>query len=215
MNDIERLYALFAAVPDGDEAIEKAGGRIAQPESPISGIRNVDGIKMPAEEFEADLRGFSGSTEFFRWSALCRNSVLTEGTQFLAESAQCYWLMDLITSVQELPAVRQEEFQVWYIRVHDGHEPPPKPWPGPGGEIQECSRRYAWVWASDGRGSHDGGAKLLYVQFIPYTDFPLGVAQCPYPPPPFIGESGLADAFKLYVARNELGGITILLPSEY
>lgn len=42
----------------------------------------------------------------------------------------------------------------------------------------------------------DGNGNKLKVQLIPYTDFPL-------------------DTIKLYAVRNELKGMTLMLPSEY
>ena len=56
---------------------------------------------------EIDLKNalaeYSGSQQFFRVSAFARNSVVTEGVKFLADEAQCYWLLDMVVS--HLPAV--------------------------------------------------------------------------------------------------------------
>ena len=49
-----------------------------------------------------ELNQFIGSQTFTRWSVLSQ-SVLTEGTQYLAETGNCYWLFDAIQShVDEL-----------------------------------------------------------------------------------------------------------------
>ena len=58
------------------------------------------------------LAEYSGSQQFFRFSAFARNFVVTEGVKFLADEAQCYWLLDVIVS--HLPAViaADEEFAV-------------------------------------------------------------------------------------------------------
>lgn len=235
---VELLCEMFANVP-ADEPVGKGGGRIldammeaseslaegearmieasldAGDKDVFTGTRNVDGKKMSAEDIEESLGQFSGTTQWFKWSALFPRDLLTDGTQFLAEAAQCYWLMDVIASAQIVDKVKKQDFQVWHIRVHHGHPLPPKPWPGPGEELQECSGRYAWVWATDGRGSNDTDPRLLYIQLIPFTDFPLAVARSNFTPPHLGGNPGAPDTFKLYAARNELGGITILLPGEY
>ena len=58
------------------------------------------------------LAEYSGSEHFYRVSAFMRNFIVTEGVKFLADAAQCYWLLDVIVS--HLPAViaAGEEFAV-------------------------------------------------------------------------------------------------------
>ena len=45
----------------------------------------------------------------------------------------------------------------------------------------------------------DGNGKILVTQKIEYTDFPLG----------------RSETFKMFAERNELGGVTVMLPSEH
>lgn len=59
---------------------------------------------------------------------------------------------------------------------------------------QHGDKRSATAWCQD-----DQPGRVLVKQEIEYTDFPLG----------------LSAPFRLYAARNELGGVTIMLPSEY
>lgn len=126
-----------------------------------------------APEIRQALSDFHGSCEFVRWSFLFRRDVLTEGAHYLAESAQCFWLMDAIASHQTSPKVRSEEFQVWSLR--------------PAG----LDRDGAWILTGE-----DGNGNGLADQVIQFTDFPL-------------------DAIRLFACRNEQGGVTIMLPSEY
>lgn len=56
-----------------------------------------------AERISAALPGFIGTTGYYK-HAIIRGSraviYLTDGTRYLAEEAQCYWLMDLVLSVR-------------------------------------------------------------------------------------------------------------------
>lgn len=58
------------------------------------------------------LAEYSGSEHFYKVSAFAPNFIITEGVKFLADEAQCYWLLDVIVS--HLPAViaADEEFAV-------------------------------------------------------------------------------------------------------
>ena len=100
--------------------------------------------KMPLTQ--ADLDQFTGTETYHRWSALYPNFVLTDGTYYLAEQANAYWLMDLIASYQTHRMQTKQPFQVWTLTVHE-HE--------------------GKVTATDGNGH------ILISQEIPHTDFPL------------------------------------------
>ena len=47
---------------------------------------------------ELDLSGFTGSESYYRFSGIFKNFLLTDGAQYLAENAGCFWLMDAIAS---------------------------------------------------------------------------------------------------------------------
>ena len=66
------------------------------------------------DELISELNNFYGSETFKRWSPLSKD-VATEGVIFLAENADCFWLLDLIASHQLEPKVKREEFQVWKL----------------------------------------------------------------------------------------------------
>jgi hypothetical protein len=73
-----------------------------------------------ANAFYAQLNQFTGSTEFYpHWLAGFR---YTEGVQFLAEHAHCYWLIDLIASLQvkALEDAWLRDFQLWELFVSSG-----------------------------------------------------------------------------------------------
>lgn len=208
-----------ASEVDADAEISRIEGQIRS----IMGVDQSDArptVSEPtakgslAEELPGELRMFTGTTEWHRWSILFRKDLLTDGAKYLAEKAGCYWLMDLIASVQTLAKVKRQDLQVWYVAVCTA-PPPPKPWRWrpDGTELEECGGTWAWVWCEDGRERVDS---VVYTQLVPYTDFPLGRHDGGTLLPP----SGRTPAdrhqtFKLFACRNELGGITIMLPYEY
>ena len=129
-------------------------------------------VKMTAEALEQDLAHFTGSETWTR-HPMVRSVVSTEGVQFLAEQAGAHWLVDIIAIAQRhSPKVRTEPFQVWTLSR-------PKKQPS-----TACT-----VAAEDGDG------KRLYLQRIPFTDFPL-------------------QGITLYCAEGD-GHRVIMLPSEY
>jgi len=102
---------------------------------------------MTAEEIKEVLPGFIGSTEYYRSSIFARNVYHTDGVQWLADMARCFWMIDAIVSHQTNVRVSGEEFQVWTLKVvnHKG--------------LLTCG---------------DGDDTPPFVtQEIPYTNFPL------------------------------------------
>ena len=71
----------------------------------------------------------------------------TDGVKYLAESCECFWLIDLISSYQADPKIKNEEFQVFKLKVNPD--------------------KTATVEISDG--NHN----ILATQDIEFTDFPL------------------------------------------
>ena len=46
---------------------------------------------------DIDLNNFTGTEAYYRWTPLSK-SVLTDGTKYVAEKLQAYWLFDAIAS---------------------------------------------------------------------------------------------------------------------
>lgn len=70
------------------------------------------------------LRGFTGTENWYRWSPLFPRVLLTDGTKYVAETAGeqgAYWLMDAIASYQpELQKKRKmQDFQLWTLAVNE------------------------------------------------------------------------------------------------
>lgn len=69
------------------------------------------------------LTQFTGTERWFRHE-IFKMFLYTDGIQFLAEQAKCYWLVDQIFGLQyESAAIRKEAFQCWTLKVENnvGH----------------------------------------------------------------------------------------------
>jgi len=119
-------------------------------------------------EIESGLEQFTGTEHYYRHSP---GFVLTDGAKWLAESAGCYWLYDIAWSVAQKPKLRREPF--WTLTLTTGIE-------AHKGKVKIT----------------DGNDRVLYVQSIPYTDFPL-------------------PTITLFIEADGLGSRVILLPGEH
>ena len=99
----------------------------------------------PTQEIIATLSNFTGTTAYYRYSPIFRNFVLTDGSKYLAEACDAFWLCDAIAS--HLPSYRDEGFVVARLFVIDG----------------EASLTF-----------DDGNGNILASQEIEFTTFPLG-----------------------------------------
>jgi hypothetical protein len=102
---------------------------------------------MNAEEMKEVLPGFKGTMGYYRSSAFARNIYHTDGVQWLADVAHCFWLIDAIVSHQSNVRVSCEPFQMWTLKVEN---------------------RQAVLTCGDG-----DDTPPFVTQKIPYTDFPL------------------------------------------
>ena len=107
------------------------------------------GINMETKviEIQNELRQFCGTEQYHKLTLGSLKG--TDGVAYLCERVSCYWLIDIIASVQ--PMLKRkggDEFQVWTLKVNlKDHT-----------AVVRCS---------------DGNENELYVQEIGYTDFPL------------------------------------------
>jgi hypothetical protein len=92
-----------------------------------------------------DLSQFTGSENWYQHSLL-KSVFYTDGAKYVAQRGKAYWLLDLIASAQCVKKVKQEEFQVWTLKVND----------------------HKGVITAD-----DGDGRVIYSQKIEFTDFPL------------------------------------------
>jgi hypothetical protein len=95
---------------------------------------------------ESDLSGFTGTENYYRWSILARNCLLTDGAKFLAEKGGAFWFMDIIASI--LAKIKPHGFCVCKITKNKT---------GSGA-----------VFTAD-----DGNGNVFYRQVIKYTDAPF------------------------------------------
>jgi hypothetical protein len=103
-----------------------------------------------------NLNQFSGTENYHRVSILHGKMVITDGVKYLADEAGCYWLLDIVASVQHLPRMQREEFQVWELK-----------------KLDDPTLSKAQVVCTD------GNERKLYKQDIPFTDFPFDAISHP------------------------------------
>ncbi|MEG3898147.1 hypothetical protein QT989_21110 [Microcoleus sp. SVA1_B6] len=114
---------------------------------------------MDAETLSKNLKHFGGTEQYYKhWLGIH----YTDGVKYLAENAQCYWLIDAIAShqpkVQKMQRLR--EFQLWFLHVGDAHEfIKPK---GSNSAVLTC-------WED----TPTKETQPAVIQQIPFTDFPL------------------------------------------
>jgi hypothetical protein len=90
----------------------------------------------------AMLTHFTGTERYYRIS---RRHLLTDGTKYLAEEAECFWMMDAIAShVSEIGT------HDWFVQV----------------KVQVHGIQATMIY-------DDGNGNELARQEIPYTDFPM------------------------------------------
>lgn len=105
------------------------------------------------QEILSELAQFRGTENYYVHKMFGFGQIyLTEGVAYLRQSCSCFWLMDLILSVQRMqPTLAGQEFQVWELKKLDDE---------------------SWViTCTDGDGNED--ENLLYKQIIPFSSFPL------------------------------------------
>jgi len=118
-----------------------------------------------AAQLESDLAHFfGGDDQYAHWS---RRLIYTAGVQFLAERADCYWLIDAIASYLSGRTRQQIEtatdgLQIWRLRVD--HSGTPK-----------CTKRSPMAVLTCSRDLMENGETVAECvrQAIPFTDFPL------------------------------------------
>lgn len=95
------------------------------------------------EEIQNNLPYFTGTEHYYQYNFGIK---LTDGVKYLADSCDCYWLLDIVASYQVDEKIKNEEFQVYKLNVKDNSA------------VLEIT---------------DGNYNILATQEIEYTDFPL------------------------------------------
>ena len=104
-----------------------------------------------------ELMQFTGTMQYHKITSFSK-LVVTDGILYLCEKAKCYWLIDVVVSVQHLRKVNEhKEFLIWKIyKSKTG---------GKGCRVDA-------YWDSEEDGTFSVG-KLIYSQKIGYTTFPF------------------------------------------
>ena len=66
-----------------------------------------------------NLAHFNGSESLYTHTVGGSSILYTEGILYVAETCECYWLLDFILSHQNSPILNQEDFQIWNIIKHE------------------------------------------------------------------------------------------------
>ncbi len=108
----------------------------------------METVTMSAGVLKAALRNFTGTEAYHQHRSLGKCSILlTDGCHYLAEKAQCYWLVDLIMSYQHRKDIADTLLQVWILKKQEDNT-----W------TVHCT---------------DGNYTVLARQDIEHSDFPL------------------------------------------
>jgi hypothetical protein len=114
---------------------------------------------MDAETLSQNLQQFCGTEQYYKhWLGFS----YTDGVKYLAENAQCFWLIDAIGSHQPRAnrIHRLTEFQIWFLHVGNAHEFI-KP-SGNNAAVLTC-------WEDTPK----PGSEPAIIQQVEYTNFPL------------------------------------------
>ncbi len=104
---------------------------------------------MESKQLLNELQKFSGTEHYY--TSTFKRLLLTDGIHYLREQANCYWLIDIVESVQHLNNIKHNDaFIVWKIEKH------------------ESDKATITAWADTPYRSD-----LLYKQELEYTDFLL------------------------------------------
>jgi len=96
-----------------------------------------------------ELENFSGTYDYYL--STFKKLKLTDGVNYLRNKVNCYWLIDIVESVQHLKKIKENnEFILWKI------------------EVDKDKKAIVKALTDSG-----GVGKLLYEQKLEYTDFPL------------------------------------------
>lgn len=74
---------------------------------------------MQSKELFENLSQFYGTEAYYYWSILFPKCVLTDGVKYLADNAECYWMIDTIAS--HIPSAshkdeRCKDIQFWKFK---------------------------------------------------------------------------------------------------
>ena len=100
------------------------------------------------EEIEQTLPHFRGTEKYYRLSP---SFAYTDGIEYLADKAGCYWLVDLVSSYQK--DLKDKHFQVWEVKVN-------------------LDKQTAVITAYDGESENTNLPEIVR-QELEFTDFPL------------------------------------------
>jgi hypothetical protein len=110
-------------------------------------------VESKEEQILNELNQFHGTEQYHK--STFGQLKLTDGINYLRNKVNCFWLIDIIESVQYLKKIKENSFIVWKIEVKDD---------------SFIVRAYSDIANTN---SKDNTKYILYEQKGDYTDFPL------------------------------------------
>lgn len=113
---------------------------------------NKNHEKSKSSELKSNLIKFTGTTQYYKYSQLFPDFWLTDGTHYLAQEAESFWLFDLIASHQLNPMIKGnqklQQIQLWHLQANN-------------------SDNKVVIWVEEDKD------QIVYQEKLDYTDFPL------------------------------------------
>jgi len=116
-------------------------------------VEEIKVFKNKKEKILNGLNNFHGTQQYYK--STFGKLKLTEGINYLRNKVNCYWLIDIVESVQHLKKIKENSFIVWKIEVKDN---------------SFIVKAYSDIANTN---SKDNKKYILYEQEGDYTDFPL------------------------------------------
>ena len=105
---------------------------------------------MNEVKLQHDLKLFRGTSRYYKHLFPGKSPILlTDGTKYVRDEFNAYWLFDDILSYQNEQVLKKVNFQIW--------------------ELQRLKKDMSWLLTC----REDTGKKPLIRQSIEYSDFPL------------------------------------------
>jgi len=105
---------------------------------------------MSEVKLQNELKLFHGTSRYYKHLFPGKSPILlTDGTRYVRDEFNAYWLFDAILSYQDEPVLKKVNFQIW--------------------ELQRLKKDLSWLLTC----REDTNKKALISQAIEFSDFPV------------------------------------------
>ena len=106
---------------------------------------------------EQELKQFTGTSAYYPVGPITPNAVMSDGTKFLIERADCHWLIsDIAVHMKVTKKLLHHQFVIWILRVN---------------EANKATLTAYWDYDSELSLEENNLEYRIVEQHIPYTDF--------------------------------------------